>query len=162
MSDDDPTPAAATPEDAQPKRRGRKGDPDLVARMAALGAQTGQATPKPVDRSARTTRRSRPVTAASTEADAGTTPTGEKAARRAPARRAPARPPAAMPPEQPKAVTYSERINLTTTPEQNRALAQARVDDGIDKTARLRAMIALWQQDERIRKRIDKLAREWR
>lgn len=159
MSNNDPTPA--TPGESRPKRRGRKGDPDLMARMAALGAQTDQA-PEPVDRPARTTKRAKPVTAASTETDAGTAPAEEATALKAPARRASARQPAAMPPEQPKTVTYSERINLTTTPEQNRALNLARVDDGIDKTARLRAMIALWQQDERIRRRIDKLARKWR
>lgn len=103
------------------------------------------------------------TTSAETDAAAAAAPAPREApARKAPERKAPARKPAAMPPEQPRAVTYSERINLTTTPEQNRALNLARVEDGIDKTARLRAMIALWQQDERIRKRIDKLAREWR
>ena len=158
MSDDDTPPTGS--EESPTARRGRKGpNRELIARMTALGAQTGHTPPEePVKRPTRPARRNRPVTTTSTETDAATTPgPGE-----APARKAPARKPATMPPEQPKTVTYSERINLTTTPEQNRALAQARVDDGIDKTARLLAMIALWQQDERIRKRIDKLAREWR
>ncbi|HET6751582.1 MAG TPA: hypothetical protein VFL71_20240 [Actinomycetes bacterium] len=79
-----------------------------------------------------------------------------------------ARPPAAtpapepMPAEQSRPAAYSARLHLTTTREQARALAQARVDDGIEVTARVRAMIALWQQDERLRRRIDKLARSWR
>jgi hypothetical protein len=79
-----------------------------------------------------------------------------------------ARPPAAtpaqepMPAEQGRPAAYSSRLHITVTPEQARALAQARVDDGIEVTARLRAMVALWQEDERLRKRIDKLARSWR
>lgn len=165
MSDDDTPPVS--PGASPPTRRGRKGpDRELIARMTALGAQAGHAPPaEPVDRATRPARRTKPVTTTSAETDAAAPAAPaprEEPARKAPERKAPARKPAAMPPEQPRAVTYSERINLTTTPEQNRALNLARVEDGIDKTARLRAMIALWQQDERIRKRIDKLAREWR
>ena len=71
-----------------------------------------------------------------------------------PARRAPAPEPAKP------AAAYSQRINLTVTPEQNRALGQAALDDGVDKTYRLRAMISLWQEDERLRKRVDKRAQQ--
>ncbi len=173
MTDDAAAAAADTP--APKSRRRKKGpDPDLAARMAALGAQPAEppaAAAKPARKPATTRKRTAHVTAppetirtAQTGRRAPTrkaTPdkpaTGKPAARKAtPAPRAP------MPAEQPKPAAYSSRINLTTTPEQNRALDLARVEDGIDKTARLRAMIALWQQDERLRRRIDKLAQSWR
>ncbi|MGW6569994.1 hypothetical protein [Streptomyces sp. NPDC054975] len=65
-----------------------------------------------------------------------------------------------MPAEQdPPRSLYSARITFTTTEQQRRALEAAKLDDRIDKTARLRAMVALWEQDERLRKRVDKLAR---
>jgi hypothetical protein len=67
-----------------------------------------------------------------------------------------------MPAEQTRSAAYSSRLHITVTPGQAHALAQARVDDGIEVTARLRAMIALWEEDERLRRRIDKLARSWR
>ena len=69
----------------------------------------------------------------------------------------------AMPAEQarPRAF-YSARISHTTTPEQKRALDLARVEDGIEATARLRAMTQLWIEDERVRTRVDKLARGMR
>ncbi|WHM41117.1 hypothetical protein [Streptomyces sp. BPTC-684] len=66
------------------------------------------------------------------------------------------------PAEQEKTTFYSERINLTTTPAQKKMLKLAGVEDGIDTTARIRAMIALYEEDERLRKRIDKLAQHWR
>lgn len=169
MTDD----ATAADKDTTPtpkSRRGRKGDPELLARMAALGARTQPAAAEPAPpRKPATRRRTTPVTApsettrtANTGHAATTRPApAEKPATRKPAaRNAPRAAP--MPAEQPKPVAYSSRINLTTTPEQNRALDLARVEDGIDKTARLRAMIALWQDDERLRRRIDKLAKSWR
>jgi hypothetical protein len=68
-----------------------------------------------------------------------------------------------MPAEQARpAALYSARISHTTTPEQKRALDMARVDDGIEATARLRAMTQLWIEDERLRARVDKLARTLR
>lgn len=70
--------------------------------------------------------------------------------------------PEPMPAEQGRPAAYSSRLHITVTPEQARALAQARVDDGIEVTARLRAMVALWQEDERLRKRIDRVAKHWR
>lgn len=57
---------------------------------------------------------------------------------------------------------YTARINLTTTPEQLTDLRVASATDRIEVTARLRAMITLWETDERHRKRVDKLALECR
>src|ERR1035441_2392838 len=84
--------------------------------------------------------------------------------RAAPQRKAPAvRKGAAMPAEQPKPpAAYSARISLTTTPEMKRDLDMARVEDGVEATARIRAMISLWQDDPRLRARVDKLARNLR
>lgn len=55
---------------------------------------------------------------------------------------------------------YPKRMTLPLTVEDHRALRVAHLDDGVEATARLRAMLALWQQDERLRARIDKLARQ--
>lgn len=38
-------------------------------------------------------------------------------------------------------------------------LALARIDDGVEATVRIRAMVELWQRDHRLRQRIDKLAK---
>jgi hypothetical protein len=43
-----------------------------------------------------------------------------------------------------------------------RALEQARVDDRIETTARIRAMIRLWQEDEQFRARVNELAPAFR
>jgi hypothetical protein len=51
---------------------------------------------------------------------------------------------------------------MTASREMKRDLDTARIDDGSEVTARLRAMIALWQQDARLRARVDELARELR
>jgi hypothetical protein len=59
----------------------------------------------------------------------------------------------------PKAATYDQRIPLTTDAAMKRALEQARVEDGVTATYRVRAMIELWQEDERIRARVDRKAR---
>jgi hypothetical protein len=69
---------------------------------------------------------------------------------------------APMPAETQKTGIYSKRIPLMTTPEMHRALVQARTDDGIEATARIRAMITLWQSDDRLRARVDKLAKSLR
>lgn len=52
------------------------------------------------------------------------------------------------------------QINLTVSREMKRALALAQVDDGIETTARIRAMIALWQDDPRLAARVAKLAEQ--
>lgn len=57
---------------------------------------------------------------------------------------------------------WDARMSLTLTKAQKKALDMARVDDGLEGTARIRAMIALWESDEKLRRRIDKLAREYR
>ena len=56
--------------------------------------------------------------------------------------------------------THPKRPSLTLTEEQDRALKLARVDDDVDTTTRIRAMIELWQKDVTIRKKVDKLAKQ--
>lgn len=129
-------------------KRPRKGpDPDLIARMATLGA-----VPAPAD----TEAAEEPAPESEPKPSSATS----SAPRKTTSRKAPARQAHSAPAEQPRSVSFTERINLTVTPDQNRSLDLARVDDGIDKTARLRAMIELWQEDERLRKRIDRRARD--
>ncbi|MEV5880713.1 hypothetical protein AB0L75_42385 [Streptomyces sp. NPDC052101] len=119
-----------------------------MARLAGLGA--GKKTAPPTKKAA--AKKAPAKTAKKTAA-----PAKKTAAKKAPAAAAA---PVAMPAEQeaPRSL-YSARITFTTTPEQRRALELAKVDDGIDKTARIRAMVALWEQDDRLRRRVDKLAR---
>ena len=57
---------------------------------------------------------------------------------------------------------WDARMSLTLSKSMKRALDLARVEDGIDGTARIRAMIALWETDERLRRRVDKEARNYR
>ncbi len=61
-----------------------------------------------------------------------------------------------------KVPAWDARISLTATAEMKRALDLARVEDGIEATARIRAMITLWQEDPRLRARVDKLAKTLR
>lgn len=68
--------------------------------------------------------------------------------------------PAPMPAATPAGPNYPKRMTLPLTVEDHRALRVAHLDDGVEATARLRAMLALWQQDERLRARIDKLAKQ--
>jgi hypothetical protein len=67
-----------------------------------------------------------------------------------------------MPAEQHRPATWDARVNLTLSRDMKRALDMARIDDGLEATARIRAMITLWQEDERHRARVDKLARTLR
>lgn len=55
---------------------------------------------------------------------------------------------------------YEKRVTLLLRTDDHRALAVARLDDGVDTNRRIRAMIRLWQEDPRLRARIDNLARE--
>ena len=64
-----------------------------------------------------------------------------------------------MPAEQATAKRWDARASLTLTAEMKRALDMARAIDGIPDTARIRAMISLWQDDERLRARVNKLAK---
>jgi hypothetical protein len=50
------------------------------------------------------------------------------------------------------------QINLTVDREIKRALGQAQFDDGIETTARIRAMIAFWMEDPRFAARVNKRA----
>jgi hypothetical protein len=51
-------------------------------------------------------------------------------------------------------------MSLTLPEEMKQALEMARVTDRIEGTARIRAMIRLWQTDERLRRRVDRAALE--
>jgi hypothetical protein len=55
---------------------------------------------------------------------------------------------------------YNARMSLTLPEEMKQALEMARVMDKIEGTARIRAMIRLWQTDERLRRRVDRAALE--
>jgi len=80
-------------------------------------------------------------------------------------RASPAAPaPATAATQQPQASAdpaYSERLSITTTRAQIDALRRARLGDGIQATARLRAMIDLWMRDPELRDRIDAAAADW-
>jgi hypothetical protein len=67
-----------------------------------------------------------------------------------------------LPTDQPKAEKWPARISMTASREMKRELEAARLDDGIEVTARLRAMITLWQDDPQLRARVDELARALR
>lgn len=126
------TPAKGT------KRDGGKAA-DLAARLGALPhAKPATETPTPASPKPSPARPARSTTATRGKGRAG--------------------PPAEQ--ERPAAF-YSERLSITTTAAQIQALRAARLADGIQATARLRAMIALWQDDPKIRARIDKLAGDW-
>ena len=56
---------------------------------------------------------------------------------------------------------YGSRLALRTTAGQVQALSAAHTRDGIRSAARIRAMIALWMEDPRLRARIDRAARDW-
>jgi hypothetical protein len=70
--------------------------------------------------------------------------------------------PAPMPAEQAKPGKWDARISMTASADMKRALELARVNDGIEATARLRAMITLWQSDAKHRAKVDQLARSLR
>lgn len=53
---------------------------------------------------------------------------------------------------------FPHRVTLPLTKDQWQALKQARNDDEIEHSYRVRAAVMLWMQDERLRARIDKLA----
>jgi glucose/arabinose dehydrogenase len=67
-----------------------------------------------------------------------------------------------MPAEQDKPQAWPARISMTASTDMKRDLDLARLDDGIEVTARLRAMITLWQDDPKVRARVDKLAKDLR
>jgi hypothetical protein len=57
-----------------------------------------------------------------------------------------------------KGPRFKVRIPLNADPEMRRALEEARLEDRIDTTTRIRAMIKLWQEDDRLRARVNKRA----
>jgi hypothetical protein len=59
----------------------------------------------------------------------------------------------------PRAIPAPERITLPMWTELHRALALARIEDRVDTTVRIRAMIELWHHDARLRARVDRLAK---
>lgn len=61
-----------------------------------------------------------------------------------------------------KAEKWPARISMTASREMKRDLEAARLDDGLEVTARLRAMIKLWQSDPELRARVDELAKDLR
>lgn len=65
---------------------------------------------------------------------------------------------AQMAAEQKPEPTYRKRIPFMTDDEQHRALATARLEDGIQATTRLRAMVELWMTNPDYRRRVDRLA----
>ena len=67
-----------------------------------------------------------------------------------------------LPADQPKAEKWPARISMTASREMKRDLEAARIDDGIEVTARLRAMITLWQSDPQLRVQVDELAKSLR
>jgi hypothetical protein len=62
----------------------------------------------------------------------------------------------------PKPERWPARISMKASPEMKRWLELARIDDGVEVTARLRAMIMLWHDDPKLRARVDELARTLR
>jgi hypothetical protein len=142
------------------KRRDRAAE--MAAEMAGLAAPTsaGAGTATAAKTPRRASRAKAPTDPAATTARAPRE-TARTTAPRTTTRRT-AAPVAAMPAETEGRSKYPVRVPLQTSPEQKRALEQARVDDGIQATARLRAMVALWMEDPRIRARVDKLARSFR
>lgn len=93
-------------------------------------------------------------------------PSGVTGLRRGMAAAAPAetglQPAAPLPTPENQPSKWSARIAMTATPEMKRELELARLDDGIEVTARLRAMITLWMQDDQHRWAVDALAKTLR
>lgn len=63
-------------------------------------------------------------------------------------------------PPEPDGIPGEKRITLPLWHSLWRALQLARVDDGVDTTVRIRAMVELWEHDTRVRARVDKLAKQ--
>lgn len=67
-----------------------------------------------------------------------------------------------MPLVRPPVKAHPRKTTLPLSEEDWRALAEARLGDGTDTAARLRAMIALWREDGRLQRRVDERARQLR
>lgn len=68
--------------------------------------------------------------------------------------------PAGMPAQQDRARAFDQRLNLMLDADMITALREARAADGIEATARIRAMIWHWQNDPKFRAKVDKKAAE--
>jgi hypothetical protein len=66
---------------------------------------------------------------------------------------------APMPAAQKKEDAFPHRVTLPLTVDQWNALKQARNEDEIEHSYRVRAAVMLWMEDEKLRARIDKLAK---
>ena len=62
----------------------------------------------------------------------------------------------------PESTSAASRISLYLHPDDKRALGLAKLDDAVDENSRIRALLALWRYDERLRNRVDKLAQQTR
>lgn len=62
----------------------------------------------------------------------------------------------------PDSTTAAARISLYVHPDDKRMLGLRKLDDGIDENSRIRALLALYRYDERLAKRTDRLARDFR
>lgn len=60
-----------------------------------------------------------------------------------------------MPVRQKGTLTWPERLSLPLSHEQMKLLKTARVDDGIDSSFRLRAMITVWSEDSQFRAQVN-------
>lgn len=85
----------------------------------------------------------------------------------APKRKRPARQPAErklaaapMPTQQTGEPMFPHRVTLPLTEDQWQALKKARNEDDIEHSYRVRAAVMLWMEDDRLRARIDKLAKQ--
>ena len=154
--DDDQVSAGAdTPaDDGDPTEPAAAGDDNSASSPAASSARSGKATTNP--------RKSSRGTGAAT---------GRKTAQRAPraARSATTARPAdvddtsstnAGEPLRVRAVDAADakRVSLYLDPDDYRALALAKLEDGADLNSRVRAMIAVWRGDTRVAKKVDRLA----
>ena len=52
----------------------------------------------------------------------------------------------------------AKRVSLYLDPDDYRALAMAKLDDGADMNSRIRALIAVWRGDSRVAKKVNRLA----
>ncbi|MEV6443921.1 hypothetical protein [Amycolatopsis sp. NPDC051716] len=53
----------------------------------------------------------------------------------------------------------AHRVSVYLHPDDARVLRQGRVDDGADANTRIRALLAVYRADDRVRERVDALAR---
>jgi hypothetical protein len=67
-----------------------------------------------------------------------------------------------MPIRQTTDETRPKRLMVPLSVDEDRALKEFRLGDGIAAAARVRAMLALYREDERFRRRVDAMARRMR